>query len=339
MIVMAEKKKQRILWIDYIKGFCMLLVVMSHSAWPEGYDILFSPIFLTGFFFVSGYTYNDKLCFRDFLLARFRTLVIPIILLGVINAILANIADGKPIWERLCGLILQRAGQWDDLWFVSCLFTVEVIYYMLSSLTHKPILRLILSFIVSICGYIYMSICHDTPLPWHIDNACVLLPFFCVGEVIRKYSRLNLILEYIKSEKGYATIFAIWMLYVLTVIVGDNVSVNIHLREYGKYPIFMLNALIGVVALFVSAVGLERFSMGVIPKSLTYIGQNTLVYYAFQFKAIRLVQIIFSAIGLSIASYIGNILGCILVCLILIFPAYIIKRYFPWILGRWYKRC
>lgn len=44
----------------------MFLVIMSHSSWPEGYDLLFSPIFLTGFFFVSGYTFNEELVFRDF---------------------------------------------------------------------------------------------------------------------------------------------------------------------------------------------------------------------------------------------------------------------------------
>lgn len=63
---MALKMNQRILWIDYIKGICMFLVIMSHSSWPEGYDLLFSPIFLTGFFFVSGYTFNEELVFRDF---------------------------------------------------------------------------------------------------------------------------------------------------------------------------------------------------------------------------------------------------------------------------------
>lgn len=45
-------------------------------------------------------------------------------------------------------------------------------------------------------------------------------------------------------------ILAIWTLDVMTVIVENNVSANIHLREYGRYPVFMLNALIGVVVLF-----------------------------------------------------------------------------------------
>lgn len=334
---MEVKGKPRILWIDYIKGVCMALVIMSHSAWPNGYNLLFLPIFLTGFFFASGYTYNNKLSFRDFLFTRFRTLIIPIIFLGVINAILAHIADGKPIGERLCGLLMQRAGQWDDLWFVACLFTVEILFYIVSCLTHNSLFRLIFSFILSIVGYSYITNYHNVPLPWHIDNACVLIPFFCIGNLIRHSPYLDQLLGYIRSSKGYVIISVIWILYLTTVYVGGNMSVNIHLREYDNYYIFMFNAMIGVVALLVSTVKIEHYSVCIIPRFIKYIGQNTLVYYAFQFKAIRLVEIIFALVGLSIGSYMGNILGCVLVCMILILPAYIIKRYFPWVLGRWYK--
>ena len=330
-------KGNRILWIDYIKGICMFLVVMSHIPWPEEYRLFFSPIFLTGFFFASGYTFKNGQKFREFLLARARTLIIPIITLGCINAILAYMADGKPMWDRLCGLVMQRAGQWDDLWFVACLFTLEILYYCVSKMTKSLAVRFVLCFIMSILGYVYISQYHNIPLVWHFDNACVLIPFFCVGNLLHQSSYLNVLVKYINSNRGYLLALLVWILYAITVVIGNNVSVDIHLREYGNYPIFMLNAIIGVVALFVSVVKLEQLAVGVVSKTLSFIGQNTLVYYAFQFKVIRLVQIIFSKVQISTFSYVGNIVSSVLVCLLLAFPACVVKRYFPWCLGRWYK--
>lgn len=316
----------------------MFLVVMSHIPWPEEYKLFFSPIFLTGFFFASGYTFKTWQKFNDFLFSKIRTLIIPIILLGLINAVLAYTADGKPIWERLCGVAFQRAGQWDDLWFVACLFTLEILYYGVVKIAKGLIARFALCLIMSILGYAYMTQYHDIPLVWHFDNACVLIPFFCIGNLLHESSYLNVFFEHIKSKRGYILVFLAWILYAITIVLGNNVSVDIHLREYGNYSVFMLNAIIGVTALFVSTVKLEQIlSVGIISKPLVFIGQNTLVYYAFQFKAIRLIQIFFSKIQISSVSYAGNIVCSVFVCLLLAVPAYVVKRYFPWCLGRWYK--
>lgn len=51
---------------------------------------------------------------------------------------------------------------------------------------------------------------------------------------------------------------------------------------------------------FFSAVRQELLFNGLISKMLNYIGQNTLVYYVFQFKAIRFVEIIFVLVDLSL---------------------------------------
>ena len=122
-------------------------------------------------------------------------------------------------------------------------------------------------------------------------------------------------------------------LYAFAIIVFDNSQTNIYLRDYHNYLEFMITAFIGIAALYVCAIFVERFSSNWVLKSLNYIGQNTLVYYAFQFKVIRLVAIIGGYIGLKVGPYSGNVISSILVCVILVLPAYIIKRYFPWMLG------
>lgn len=325
--------KMRESWIDYIKGFCMFLVVMSHNSWPLWFNRAFTPIFLTGFFFVSGYTFNTKNNFYEFLYAKLKTLVIPILCLGVINTLLAYIAEGKPVLDRLCGLLLQRAGMWDDLWFVACLFTMELIYYFISIVISSNTYKFILSVSLSICGYLYIYSFPNVPLVWHFDNACMLLPFLCWGNIFRGWSSREYITSLIKLAEGNLLIILLLCLYAFAIIVFDNSQTNIHLRDYHNYLEFMITAFIGIAALYVCAIFVERFSSNWVLKSLNYIGQNTLVYYAFQFKVIRLVAIIGGYIGLKVGSYSGNVISSILVCVILILPAYIIKRYFPWMLG------
>lgn len=325
--------KKRELWIDYIKGFCMLLVVMSHNSWPLWFNRVFTPIFLTGFFFVSGYTFNTKKNFCEFLYAKIKTLIIPILCLGVINTLLAYIAEGKPVLDRLCGLLLQRAGMWDDLWFVACLFTMELIYYFISIVISSNTYKFILSVSLSICGYLYIYSFPNVPLVWHFDNACMLLPFLCWGNIFRGWSSREYITSLIKLAEGNLLIILLLCLYAFAIIVFDNSQTNIHLRDYHNYLEFMITAFIGIAALYVCAIFVERFSSNWVLKSLNYIGQNTLVYYAFQFKVIRLVAIIGGYIGLKVGPYSGNVISSILVCVILVLPAYIIKRYFPWMIG------
>ena len=331
MLIVNLKKRE--LWVDYVKGFCMLLVVMSHNSWPLWYDKTFTPIFLTGFFFVSGYTFNKKSCFREFLFVKFKSLIVPILCLGIINTLFAYVAEGKPILDRLVGLVIQRVGMWDDLWFVACLFTMEIIYYFVSVVIRCSICKFIFSILLSICGNLYIYNFPNVPLFWHLDNACILIPFLCLGNMLRNWRYKETVITLIKSTKGILLVLTITCFYIFLVILFDNSQTNIHLRDYHNYVEFMITAFIGIAVLFVYAISFERFSFNWFLKSLNYVGQNTLVYYAFQFKIIRLVAIIGGYVGINAGSYLGNVISSILVCVILVLPAYIIKKYFPWMLG------
>lgn len=38
-------KKDRLEWIDFMKGFCMFSIVMCHVGWPKLYNRFFYPFF------------------------------------------------------------------------------------------------------------------------------------------------------------------------------------------------------------------------------------------------------------------------------------------------------
>lgn len=325
-------KSARWNWIDYMKGWCMLMVIMSHSNWPYWYARFFIPIFLTGFFFVSGYTFSRKKNVKEFVKSKVRSLLVPILCLGSINAVLATVVEGKPLVTRLCGLITQRSGEWDDLWFVACLLTMELLYYIIATIFKSANLRMVICIILSTMGYLYIR-SGGIALPWHLDNACVLILFLSLGNWFREWKHQERIKEWLRSSNGWIWMLLIIGIYSISVLICDNRSVDIHLRQYHVFSMFVISAIWGIASLIAVTIRMEKYSSHAIPKAISFIGQNTLVYYAFQFKAIRLIGLVGERI-ISSSIYVGNIVHSILVAIVLVIPSLIINRYFPFMLGR-----
>ena len=41
--------KKRIEWVDWVKGVCTIFVVMCHLGWPELFERILNPVFLSAF--------------------------------------------------------------------------------------------------------------------------------------------------------------------------------------------------------------------------------------------------------------------------------------------------
>ena len=78
-----EKMTKRLNWIDVSRGIAFLMVIYSHLEYKNDFLMhFFSPIFLTTFFFVSGYLYKEGIGFKQVLEQRTRTLLLPLFILG-----------------------------------------------------------------------------------------------------------------------------------------------------------------------------------------------------------------------------------------------------------------
>lgn len=320
--------KNRILWIDYIKGICMIAVMMNHLGWPLGYARFMYPFELAGFFFAAGYTFNRKRTSIEFIKSKIMSLLLPIMILGTINAIIAYIAESKPLLDRLIGLIVQMPGAWDDLWFVACLFTMELLFYVFTNDRFSIRKVGMACFTVSLASSFWISYV-GLRLPWHIENACLLLPFMFAGYVM-KHNTLPVRL--FKGTIGMRVFCLLFLFYSVFVFVYPNYPIDVHLLEYGNLFVFFISASFGVGILAFFSVFLDRSSLRFAP--LIFIGQNTLIYYAFQSKAIRLFDVVGHLINYDSTSYLGNIIGMLFVSFVLVVPTFIINRYFPFILGR-----
>lgn len=326
-----NKTKRRIPWLDIIKGICAFFIVLSHSRPPIEYTYLYTPFFLSGFFFVSGFTFSPRENLKSFILHKIRTVLLPYWLFGTFNAVLACIADKENLAERLLGLLLSINRKNDDLWFIMCLFVMQVIFYILYlifgvSKRRRGMEFLGLgSFILCICGYLLISF--DIRLPFQLETALIMMPFMFIGFFWNR--RGNAL-----REKSNFCVLSCVIIHIIFCLVARN-EVNVHAEQYSRFPIFILQAGIGVVVIALVAQALER-TLGQTPiiKMIIFIGQNSFIYYALQSKVIRLFDLIYDHLPLAINKFVRAPLYAVLCCLVLAGPAIIINRYFPFMLGQ-----
>ena len=125
-----------------------------------------------------------------------------------------------------------------------------------------------------------------------------------------------------------------FVVYLSSISARKNYPIDIHLLDYGYFFIFAVSALSGLCLTTCLSKFLESFKNSILLKFLSFIGINTLVYYAFQSKVISLIQLLCSGIGFDSESYTGVIVCCLIVNVILMIPAAIIRKYFPFMLGK-----
>lgn len=126
---------KRIEWVDLVKYFCIMMVMLSHlESRTDLWTTFYSPFFLTAFLFVSGYVYRPKRKFGSFLYKKFRQLFVPWLVFSVLNIVLAQIIsfnEQGSLWDELKWNFLQIRGLGDEIWFVAALFVAFIPFYFI----------------------------------------------------------------------------------------------------------------------------------------------------------------------------------------------------------------
>lgn len=77
--------RERLNWLDSMRGLAFLMVIYYHLSTRSAGGIVpyFTPVFLTAFFFVSGYLTKSGMPFGKVLEQRTRTLFVPLLIFGL----------------------------------------------------------------------------------------------------------------------------------------------------------------------------------------------------------------------------------------------------------------
>lgn len=341
---------KRIEWVDIGKCICALFVIIIHLESNTALlGKFYEPFLLNGFLFLSGYTFSYRPGFKQFLKRKTKQLLIPWLFFGMLVVISGNLYSPSPdahngLLIDLFWFFVQIREKNDAMWFVSALFVAYIPFYYLIGLYQKKhqnknhtILLILFVTLLYYLGSLYgqkfpkhLFPWDSNKLPWHTEYIPNALFFMTLGYLYR-----HKIEERLKKYEKPLVILFIFVFYLY--LVYGNAWVFFDKKTETRIIFWILREVCAVTLL----VG---FSKLIKPsKVMLYIGQNSLIYFGIAHYLNVIIQLILkiavpgwyaAILSNEYHSAIFSIVFAILSSLILTVPAYIINRYFPFLIGR-----
>lgn len=315
---MENLTKRRLNYLDYAKGIGILLVVLGH-IYNNSVKLWIYSFHMPLFFIISGYlleynkTYDRE--FKDVLVSRLKSLIIPFYVYSVINTFvllcLNNFSKEILIENAIRIATLQGKG---GIWFLPCLFFAELIYVALrKNINNKFIVNLIIGilFIISLFANT------DRLLVVVIARIFIALGFLCIGNII-----ISSIDKYNINWIFIVCIFAL-------TIVGSifNGVIDLFSLVLGRYKIlYVISSILGTILIISICKKLDNRNLS----KLKYFGVNSLIIMITH-KSI--INIIAYFIGIY-TDYIYGTIMFIVVVLIEIPIVYVVNKYLPFTIGK-----
>lgn len=226
----------------------MLLIVWGHIRLCDWSNVFVYAFHIPLFCFLSGKVFSKKRYpdFKSFLLKRVNSLVKPYIVFSVLTWIVwaafsyVTHANIDSYWIPLAEtFIAQGSGGFllhnVPLWFVTCLFVVEIIYYFLADL--KRLWIMTITIVMAAISYwaINNLECFDvTLLPWNIEVSMLAIPFYAAGHWIVKAKTRQGIMNMVNIRKITTIVLAAVFAYVAYVGSQYNGSISFGHADLGK---------------------------------------------------------------------------------------------------------
>lgn len=264
-----HKKKGRVAYLDMLKCLGMFIVVSGHIHTSYGwFSLPIHSYVIPMFFLLSGMTFRSSKYakFGDFIKHRMRTLMLPYAMFSVVTwvfwAAYSYITHSNidSYWMPLLQTLLaQGSGHFlvhnVPLWFVPCLFVIEMIYYWLEKLSNS--VKLVSSVVLAVIGVMMIHVWKGAflLLPWSIESAFASVIFYYIGNVVvSKYGLKGIEDKVLDNKKiSIVTILGLTVILIFTSHYNGHISLGSDLL--GKTPfLFYFNAFIGIVTIILYAI-------------------------------------------------------------------------------------
>ena len=328
--------KKRIEWVDIGKYICIMFVMLSHlESRTEALRLFYTPFFLTVFFFLSGYVYTETPTFKEHFIKKVNGLLIPWFILSNISIVMSAIMSFKSnhtfvkdfVWN-----LIQIRGMRDGMWFVAALFVAYIPFYFVIKMNNRN-LAIMLSIFLLIVSNIYTVLMptdffpwRKSALPWHIEFIFKAMIWMVLGYYYRNDFEKNT-----EKYNKWAVLAVSLVVYILLVYYVNPESIALD-----KFLLYIKSCLGIIITIMIC----KRVKTN---KYIAYVGANTLVFFAFHGKVFAVLEhILHVKAGVFYRACLNNtfyssvlaFVITIILSFILIIPAYIINRWFPWMIGR-----
>lgn len=276
------EKKERIKWIDELKGLGIIYIVLGHSLhgvgiwkWLYGFHV---PLFVS----ISALTFYvprniDIKSLIQFLRKKSFQILLPYFFGGVISILIyqalmpflklsANTSFLDCIKELVWANGEEGKMKWNlPLWFLPMLFMLQIVARLIYSKSgkYRAFVILFLSYIVASFTYQYGMI---TNLPFGFETTIYLFPFFSAGICWRYTANCR---SQFNKRKKYFLEWILLSVGTFGIMLQDNIDYVCD--EYRNYMIFFISACC-IIFSTISFFEHKGVSYGV----LEYIGKRSL---------------------------------------------------------------
>lgn len=217
-------------YLDIAKGYGILAVVWAHIMHVGWSHEICYAFHMPLFFLISGMLFQKEKypSFGGFIKRRTKRLFVPYVLYSVATwgiwaafRLLRGDAVESYWMPLLQTFIAQGSGAYivhnSALWFIPCLFAVEIMYFFVSKL--KDFMAVIISFCLAILSFLLGNIYGANwwlLLPWNFDAAMIALPFYCVGHLfVKNISHETIVNKAMTNRRG---LFATWAVSTILLV-------------------------------------------------------------------------------------------------------------------------
>lgn len=321
---MINGTPSRMQWIDTLRAFAVFLVIWGH-IWSKGNTLFFviaNPVKIPLFFAISGYLFNAKKTWRQFVKTTFFHLIIPWFFLSLIwLKISYALIIGYPneAWISLYNFISGKTH-----WYMPCCIIAITIHFCITKcFPYNRNVQFMLFIVIAIIGFLlgYYKIVHFAMF----DIACLAQAYLLLGRLLQEYKE--------KLDKGqhvWIGIILYFMLILLSLFLFPGKSMDVHQQRYYNLPICIALVTIGITTLFVLAAKRNTY-----PRWICYIGENTLIFYILHYYVKSTLRFILNKTGITIPTgIIAYTAEFVIVIAILFALSWVINHFFPFALGK-----
>jgi fucose 4-O-acetylase-like acetyltransferase len=295
---------ERYRYINVARGIAIICVVAGHAQFPEYVWRVVSFFHVPIFFFVSGYFYKESYSHEPLILIRkrLRSLYLPFIGYQFFFLLFHNMLFSCHLYSRtipITGEYVKYYGPADfvyaigniltfgctqqiiaGFWFLQSLFTVAMIFLLISWLTVKKFgsnegFRAVMVLSTFLAGVALAK--YGVSLPRAAVSSLVCIVFFYAGFLYHRK-------EDVVPTNMTGFLCAVLVLGASILLYNEHVGFANH--EFVRFPYFVVNALLGIYAVFyLSKLVAARFACS----TLAFVGANSLHILALHTLCFKLV--------------------------------------------------
>lgn len=313
--------KQRIAYIDFMKGLCIILVVAFHistTVFGDPYGYMLQQFRIPMYFFLSGLFFKLYDGFFDFARKKVNNIIVPMIvflLLGAIYHFSKNLVESHfSVYKALSIMPLNPVKNNTPMWFLVVLFEVNIIYYLLQKILPRW-LTIVVALLLSAIGYVVVAAGYNIIL--YFDIALVAMPFFVLGSESRKLGLL---------EKGpHVAVRVVFAVVVSVILYFFSQRINMLNRIYPSYfRLYMLPALSIMSLLF-----LCQYIKRPVPV-ISHLGRYSIMVLGTHYYIISPLRVLTTKLFPSLVDTTWQFLIILVFVIILEYPViYLLKKYLP----------